>query len=113
MIEASALESQVNTARQKWYGASERASSIAQEMHQPGTGYGDPEALLQAEHHLNSARFEADRLFRDYDSLERQLTGEKMLALQASQRLATWASFAVALAVGVATVADFVIKLIK
>jgi hypothetical protein len=113
MTETNTLESQVFAARQRWHDASERASNIALEMHQPGSGYGDPDALLQDEHRLNSARFEADRLFRDYDSLDRQLTGSKMLALQSSQRLATWASFAVALAVGAATVADFAVKMLK
>lgn len=107
------LEEQVQQARKNWHEASEQAASLALELFQPGSGYGDHEARIQDEHRLNSARFEADRLFRHYDALDRQLAGNKMLALQSSQRLATWASFAIALAVGGATIADFLLKVLK
>ena len=107
------LEDQVQVAREKWHKSSESAASLAQELFQPGDGYGDPDTRLADEHRLNSARFEADRLFRHYDALDRQLTGSKMLALQSSQRLATWASFAIALAVAVATIADLAINVFK
>lgn len=107
------LEGQVQLARTNWLDASEQASILAHELFKPGSGYGNPEARSQDEHRLNTARFEADRLFRHYDALDRQLTGNKMLALQSSQRLATWASFAIALAVGVTTIADLAFKLFK
>ena len=106
------LDEQVQQAREDWHDASERAANLALELLQLG-GYGNPEARLQDELKLNSARFEADRLFRHYDALERQLTGNKMLALQSSQKLATWASFAVALTVGCTTVADILLKVLK
>ena len=107
------LEEQVQQARKEYHDSYERAASMALELCQPGDGYGNPEARLQDEHKLNSARFEADRLFRHYEALDRQLTGNKMLALQSSQKLATWASFAIAFAVGCATIADFLLKLFK
>lgn len=107
------LEEQVQRARKDWHKASERAARIALELFQPGNSYGNPDARFQDEHLLNSARFEADRLFKHYDALERQLTDNKMLSLQASQKLATWGSFAVALSVGSATIAEFLLKLLN
>lgn len=38
---------------------------------------------------------------------------QKLLEVQQSQRLATWASFAVAVVVGVATIAGIVIPFLK
>jgi hypothetical protein len=62
---------------------------------------------------LQSARHDAERLFREYYDLDRRDTEIKMLALQRSQRLATWASFAVAAVVGLATVVSTVVALFK
>ena len=103
----------VRAARAKWIEASERASKLAAELFQPGSGYGDPDARAADEHRLQSARHEAERLFREYHDLDRRDTELKMLDLQRSQRLATWASFAVAAVVGLATVISTLIALFK
>lgn len=104
---------EVEEARLRWLKASESASQIASELFQPGSGYGDPEARQQDEHRLQSARHEAERLFREYHDLDRKDMDAKMLELQRSQRLATWASFAVAAAVGLATVVSTLVALFK
>lgn len=89
------------------------ASKLAAELFQPGTGYGDPEARAADEHRLQSARLDAERLFREYYDLDRRDMELKMLDLQRSLRLATWASFAVAVVVGLATVISTVIALFR
>ena len=104
---------QANVARERWLSASEQASKLASELFQPGGGYGDPNARLQDEHRLQTARHEAERLFREYHDMERQATEAQILEVQRSQRLATWASFAVAAVVGVATVISTVASLLK
>ncbi len=101
----------IEQARGRWLDASERASKVSDELFEPGSGYGDPDALAEARHRLHSARLEADRLFREYYDLDRRDQAEKMLELQRSQRLATWASFAVAAVVGLATVINIVVAL--
>lgn len=108
----SNLFDSAETARAKWLSASEQASRLAAELFQLG-GYGDPEARLQDEHRLQNARHEAERMFREYHDLERQDTESKMLELQRSQRLATWASFAVAAVVGVASIVSTAASLLK
>ena len=104
---------EVEQARIRWLHASDSASQIASELFQPGSGYGDPEARNQDEHRLQSARHEAERLFREYHDLDRREMEEKLLDLQKSQRLATWASFAVAAVVGIATVVSALVALFK
>ena len=104
---------EVEEARLRWLKASKRASQIASELFQPGSGYGDPEARQQAEHLLQSARHDAERLFREYYDLDGREIEAKMLGLQRSQRLATWASFAVAAVVGLATVVSTLVALFK
>jgi hypothetical protein len=106
-------ESAISEARSRWVGASEYASKISSELFQPGCGYGDPEARLQDEHRLQSAREESDRLFREYNDLDRSRIEREMLQLQRSQRLATWASFFVAAAVGIATIANIIVNLMN
>jgi hypothetical protein len=101
----------VDKARVKWVSASEAASKLATELFR--RGYGAPEALMEAKHHLQTARHEAERLFREYYDLSRQETEQKMLGLQKSQKLATWASFAVAAMVGVATIIGTEVTLLK
>lgn len=103
----------VDKACVKWVSASETASKLATELFQPGSGYGDPEARMQDEHRLQTARHEAERLFREYYDLSRQETEQKMLRLQKSQQLATWGSFSVAAMVGVATIIGTVVTLLK
>jgi hypothetical protein len=103
----------VDTARSRWLAASEHASSLAAKLFQPGSGYGEPDARQQDEHRLQSARDEAERLFREYQDLDRRDIDFKMFKLQRSQQLATWASFSVALVVGIATVANTVVALLK
>jgi len=94
----------VASARANWLSASERASQLAAGLFQHGSGYGDPDARAADEHRLQSARLEAERLFREYYDLDRRDTELKMFELQRNQRLAAWASFAVAAVVGVATI---------
>lgn len=103
----------VSVARSRWLAASERASSLAAELFQPGSGYGDPDARIADMHRLDSTRAEAERLFREYHDLDRQHIQSEMLELQRSQRLATWASFAVAAVVGIATIVNTVVALLK
>ena len=105
--------SDVEAVRARWLEASEAASKLAAELFQPGSGYGDPEARAADEHRLQSARLDAERLFREYHDLDRRDMEIKMLDLQRSQRLATWASFAVAAVVGLATVISILVALFK
>lgn len=104
---------EVGASRASWLAASRRASELASELFQPGSGYGDPDARAQDEYRLDSARREADRLFHEYNDLERRETGRQLLALQRSQQRATWASFAVAAVVGGATLVSVLVSLFK
>jgi len=106
-------KSDVEAAHARWLSASERASQLTSELFQPGSGYGDPEARVADEHRLQSAKHDAERFFQEYHDLDRRDIEFKMLELQRSQRLATWASFAVAAVVGVATVVGTLIPLLK
>jgi len=103
----------VDVARDRWLEASERASQLATELFQPGSGYGDPDARAADEHRLQSARHDAERLFREYHDIDRRDMELKMLELQRSQRIATWASFTVAAVVGLATIVSTLIALSK
>jgi len=103
----------VEAAGARWLSASESASQLAAELFQPGSGYGDPEARAADEHRFQSARNDAERFFQEYHDLDRRDIELKMLELQRSQRLATWASFAVAAVVGVATVVGTLVALFK
>jgi len=103
----------ITVARARWLEASDRASQLAAELFQPGSGYGDPDARVADEHRLQSARLEVERLFREYNDLDRRDIESKLLDLQRSQRLATWASFAVAAVVGLATVVSILVALFK
>ena len=103
----------VEAARARWLQASQAASKLAAELFQPGSGYGDPNARAADEHRLESERLDAERLFREYYDLDRRDMELKMLALQRSQRLATWASFAVAAVVGLATVVSTLVAIFK
>ncbi|MGB4072192.1 hypothetical protein [Pseudomonas sp.] len=103
----------VKDARERWLSASECATKIAAELFQPGSGYADPDARAAEEHRLHLARHEAERLFREYHDLDKRETEGRIFALQNSQRLATWASFAVAAVVGIATVADVLIRILN
>jgi hypothetical protein len=104
---------QIEEARNRWVTASGRATTVACELFQPGNGYGCPEAEQQDKHRLETARSDSERLFREYQDLDRRYTQEQMLGLQRSQQLATWASFAVAAVVGLATIAGIVIQMLK
>ena len=103
----------VEGSRMRWLAASELASKMAAEMFQLGSGYGDPDARANDEQRLLSARHETERLFREYRDLERQDVESKLLRLQRSQTLATWASFAVAAVVGLATIASTLMALLR
>ena len=86
----------ITLVRARWIEASERTSQLAAKLFQPGSGYGDPDARAADEHRLQSARLEVERLFREYDDLDRRNRESKVLELQRSQMRATWASFSVA-----------------
>lgn len=107
--EGSATEA----ARARWLESSQAASNLAEGLFHPGDGYGDPDARAADQHLLDSARLEAERLFREYHDLDRREIDRRMLELQRSQRLATWASFAVAALVGLATVVSIVVALFQ
>jgi hypothetical protein len=104
---------EVAVARSQWMAASENASKIADSMYEEGSGYGDPEARNADLHRLQSARDEAERRLREYNDLDRRQIQFEMLHLQRSQRLATWASFSVAAVVGLATVVNIVVALLR
>jgi hypothetical protein len=110
---ASGNENPVGVARTQWLEASARAASLASEVFDEGRQYGDPQARMEDEGRVQSARVEADRLFREYSDLERRDLESKMVALQRSQRLATWASFTVAAVVGLATILKTIVDLLK
>jgi hypothetical protein len=74
----------VEAARVRWLAASERASQLAAELFQPGSGYGDPDARIADEHCLQSARHDAERFFREYHDLDRHDMELKLLELQRS-----------------------------
>lgn len=103
----------VQAVRARWLSASERASQLAAELFRPDSGYGDPEARIADEHRLQSARHDAERFFREYHDLDRRDMELKLLKVQHSQRLATWASFTFAAVVGVSTVVSTLVALFK
>lgn len=112
-ISQSMEGSDVLAARSRWLAASESASQIAVSLFQDGSGYGDPDAREADVHRLQPARYEAERLFHEYHDLDRWQIQSEIIHLQRSQRLATWASFAVAGMVGIATVVNIVVALLK
>jgi len=63
---AGGTENLVVAARTKWLDASAMASSLASEVFDGERHYGDREARLEDEGRVQSARSEADRLFREY-----------------------------------------------
>ncbi len=103
----------VAEARSRWLAASENASHLTAKLFQPGSGYGDPDASRADEHQLQTAKDEAERLFREYYDIDKRHIESEMLKLQRSQRLATWASFFVAAAVAIATIANIIAMLLK
>lgn len=105
------VDADLQTARSRWIAAADEVSDLSAELFQPGSGYGSPEAEMQDRHRLETARREAERRFREYEDLERSHTQREMLRLQRSQQIATWASFCVAAAVGVATIVQVVVSL--
>lgn len=106
------MNNDIKIARTKWLKANEEVSKMSGELFQIGSGY-DPDFRMAEEHRLQSARYEANRLFQEYCDLNHNETEQKMLELQKSQRLATWASFVVAAAVGLATIANILISVLK
>ena len=113
MTQPQKLTNDVEAARARWLSASDCASQLAAKLFQPGSGYGAPEARAADEHCRQSAKHDAERLFREYHDLDRRDMELKMLDLQRSQRLATWASFAVAAVVGAATVVSTLVALFR
>jgi len=113
MTQSRVISHNVDAARARWLQASDHASQLAAALFQPESGYGEPEARMADEHRLQSARHEAERLFQEYHDLDRREMELKMLDLQRSQQMATWASFAVAAVVGLATVVSILVALFK
>jgi hypothetical protein len=107
------IQNDANDARARWRTASEHASKLSAELFQPGAGYGDPDARDDDLHRMQTAKDEAERLFREYQDIDKNRIESQMLALQRSQRLATWASFTVAAVVGTATVVSTIVALFK
>jgi hypothetical protein len=103
----------VEAARVRWIESSENASKLALEVYQPGSGYGDPQAEAGDKYRVEAARADAQRLMQEYHDIDRQLNEQRISDLQSSQTLATWASFTVALVVGVATIVGTLLQLIK
>ncbi len=58
--------------RSRWLAASENASHLATELFQPGSGYGDQDARRADEHRLQTAKDEAERLFREYYDIDKR-----------------------------------------
>lgn len=104
---------QIEQARERWLAASAQTSKIACEIFQPNSGYGCLEAEKHDRHRLETARIDAERLLQEYADLDRRYIQHHMLRLQHSQRLATWASFAVAAVVGVATIGNIIFQIVK
>ena len=111
--QADSTAAEIEQARSRWLAASDQATAIAWELYQPGNGYGCPQAEQQDRHRLETVRSDAERLYREYQDLERRCTQQQMLRLQRSQQLATWASFSVAAAVGLATIVGIIAQLGK
>ena len=103
----------IEEARAGWLEANQVVQKLSSELFQPGSGYGDPDARTADQHRLESARQEAERCFQEYHDLDRKSLQNEMLILQRSQQLATWASFAVAAVVGLATVVSTIVALFK
>ena len=51
----------VEEARLKWLATSSKASELALEMYQPGSGYGDPQAEAGDKYRVEVAKSEADK----------------------------------------------------
>lgn len=99
----SVTSDDVQRAKQLWYDASAKVAEVENSLPGPGDGYGDGgQSQRSHEQRLASARRQAEERFREYDALSRRHTEAEMLRLQRSQSLATWASFAVAVVVGIA-----------
>lgn len=88
----------VGVARSRWLIALANASKLSGEMYAPGTGYGDPDALAAAQHRLQEAKDEAQRLFCDWQD-------QRVAKLQRSQTVTAWTAIGIsvlALACGLA-----------
>jgi len=96
-------------ARARWLDAQQERRALAASLSQPGSGYGDPEARLQDEHHLRVATEAAEDLLREYQDLVRARTDAEMLTLQRSMTRATWASVVIALATVTVAVAALIL----
>ena len=84
-MQSKEIHDTVEQARSRWLDASERASQLAANLFQPGTGYGDPDARAADEHRPQSAKHDAEFLFREYHDLDRREMELKLLDLQRSQ----------------------------
>lgn len=90
-------------ARRRWIEAREIALKLSEDMFSVGSGFGDPDAREAARHQVETATREIEWRHQELLDLERRDLEARMLRLQRSQTLATWASFAVAAAVGATT----------
>lgn len=108
------LRDQEEQAKNRWEAAQQRLAQVDGERLQPGDGYGDGGmSQIAWEQGFRTASNEEQRLYREYQHIGRRRIDDEMLALQRSQKLATWASFAVAAAVGLATIVQTILALVK
>lgn len=63
---SSTLDEDVEAARERWLSAKAKASRLAEEYLAEGSGYGDPLAQEGDKHRLETARYEADQCYREY-----------------------------------------------
>ena len=112
-MEETSINKEVESARTRWLHASEKASKLALEMYEPGSGYGDPHAEKADNYRVEAVRADAQRLMQEYHDIDRRLMDEKINKLQKSQTIATWASFTVAFVVGVTTIISVIWQLAK
>jgi hypothetical protein len=102
---------EIEQARCRYLAACDQATAAATRL--TSGGYGCPDALRQDEYQVTVARADSERLYREYQDLERRYTQQQILQLQRSQKSATWASFCVAAAVGLATIAGVIVQMAK
>ncbi len=79
--------------RSRWLTASDHASRLATELFQPGSGYGEADARRADEHKLQTAKDEAERLFREYYDFDKRHIESEMLKLYAPNDWTHWPPF--------------------
>ena len=93
----------IETLRDNWIRASDRVSKVENEHFQSGSGYGDPDAIVQAHHDIQVAREHAQRNFIIYQDASRAEHEKKLLSLQQSTKTLAWFTFLTAVVSAFAT----------